>query len=297
VYKQIAANKRRTVVLMFLFFLLVGFITLAVGWYFKNYSITLIALMFSFFYLLWSYFGSAKLALAVNGAEEIQKKDNPRLWRIVENLCITTGLPMPKVYVISDPALNAFATGRDPKHSAIAVTQGLLDMMNDSELEAVVAHELGHIQNYDIRVSMIAFGLVAIVSIISDFVLRWLFWGSVMGDDNDSPGGNNPLFLIFGIVALILAPIVATLIQLSISRKREYLADATSVLTTRYPEGMISALEKIQASSSTVKKQNASTAHLFFANPLSKKSFSNLFSTHPPIEERIKALKEMGSKA
>ena len=282
---------------MFLFFVLVGVIAFGVGWYLGNYSITLIATIFALGYVFWSYMASDRLALAVNGAKQIHKSDNPRLWRAVENLCITTGLPMPRVYIMDDASINAFATGRDPKHSAVAVTQGLLDSLNDSELQAVLAHELGHIQNYDIRVSMIAFGLVAVVSIISDFVLRWFFWGRALGDDNDGPGGNNPLFMVFGVVALILAPIVATLIQLAISRKREYLADATAALTTRYPDALISALQKIQSASSTMKKQNPSTAHLFFANPLTKKSFSNLFSTHPPIEERIRALQEMGSKA
>lgn len=296
-YSQISANKRKTVLLMIGFFVLVGVITLGVGWYFQNYSITLIAIVFSLFYIVWSYFGSAKLALSVNGAHQIKKSDNPRLWRMVENLSITNGTPMPKVYIMDEKAPNAFATGRDPNHSAVAVTSGLLEIMDDNELEGVLAHELGHIQNYDIRLSMIAFGLVAIISIISDIVLRWLFWGGVFGNDDDGPGGNNPMFMIFGIVALVLAPIVATLIQLSISRKREYLADATAALSTRYPEGLARALEKIQASGSTMKKQNTSTAHLFFANPLSKKSFTNLFSTHPPIEDRIRVLRQIGEKA
>ena len=296
-YSQIDANKRKTVLLMFLFFVLIGILTFGVGWYFKTYSITLIAIVFSLFYILWSYFGADKLALTVNSAQQIKKSDNPKLWRAVENLCITTGLPMPKIYIISDQALNAFATGRDPNHASVAVTQGLLDTMNDNELKAVLAHELGHVQNYDIRVAMIVFGLVAIVAIISDIVLRWLFWGGLFGDDDERPGGNNPIFLIFGIVALILAPLVATMIQLAISRKREFLADATAALTTRYPDALASALQKIQASGSALKKQNASTAHLFFANPLSKKSFSNLFSTHPPIDARIKALQEMAIKA
>lgn len=282
---------------MFFFFLLIGAIAFGVGYYFKTYSITLIAVIFAFFYSLWSYFGSDKLALAVNNAQQIQKKDNPRLWRTVENLCITNGMPMPKVYIMDDQSPNAFATGRDPNHSSVAVTQGLLNIMDDSELQGVLAHELGHIQNYDIRVSLIAFGLVAVVSMISDFVLRWLFWGRAFGDNDDSPGRNNPIFLIFGIVALILAPIVATLIQLAISRKREYLADATSALTTRYPEGLIGALSKIKEYGSTMKKQSPSTAHLFFANPLKARSFSNLFSTHPPIEDRIAALREIGAKA
>lgn len=295
-YSEIDANKRKTVLLMFAFFVLVGAIAYGVGWYLQTYSITLIAVFFGIFYVLWSYFGSDKLALSINNAQPIEKKNNPRLWRIVENLSITNGQPMPRVYVINDPALNAFATGRDPQHSAVAVTTGLLDTMNDNELEGVLAHELGHIKNYDIRVAMVAFGLVAVVSIISNIVLRWLFWGRAFGD-NSRGGNNNPMIMIFGIVALVLAPLVATMIQLSISRKREYLADATGALTTRYPEGLASALEKIRDRGSTMKKQNPSTAHFFIANPLKSQSFMNLFSTHPPIDDRIAALRKMDKKA
>jgi heat shock protein HtpX len=228
----------------------------------------------------------------MNNARKIVKSDNPRLWRTVENLSITTGMPMPDVYIMDDPALNAFATGRDPNHAAVAVTTGLLDIMTDTELEGVLAHELGHIQNYDIRVSMIAFGLVAAVSIISDFVLRMMIFGN-----NDDEERNNPFVLILGIVAIIIAPLAASLIQLSISRKREYLADATGALTTRYPEGLASALEKIRDNGSVMQKQTPSTAHLFFANPLNGKSFSNLFSTHPPLEDRINVLRNIGDKA
>lgn len=295
-YSEIALNKRRTVLLMFFFFALVGAIAFGVGWYFKNYSITLFAAVFAIGYVFWSYYASDKLALSVNGARQIEKSDNPRLWRTVENLSITTGLPMPKVYIIEDASANAFATGRDPNHASIAVTTGLLELMNDSELQGVVAHELAHIQDYDIRLSMITFGLVAAVSLISDLVLRWIFWGSMFGDD-DNGGNNNPALMIVGIIALILAPIIATIIQLAVSRKREYLADATAALTTRYPQGLASALQKIQASGLSMKKQSPSTAHLYFANPLKKKSFTTLFSTHPPIEERIARLSEMGTKA
>lgn len=290
-YSQIDANKRKTVLLMFGFFVLVGLIAYAIGFYFKDFYITIYALVFAVGYALWSYFGSSKLALSMNKAQKIQKSDNPRLWRMVENLSITDGLPMPDVYIINDPALNAFATGRDPKHASVAVTTGLLDVMDDNELEGVLAHELGHIKNYDIRVSMIAFGLVAAISIISDMVLHMMFWG---GDDEDS---GNPIAMVLAIVAIVLAPIAATLIQLSISRKREYLADATGALTTRYPQGLASALAKIRDNGSAMKKQAPSSAHLFFANPLNGKSFNNLFSTHPPIDDRIAALNEMSIKA
>jgi heat shock protein HtpX len=293
-YSEIAANKRRTIFLMFGFFVLVAAIAYGVSWYYQDFTISIFALVFAIGYILWTYFASDKLALSVNNARQIEKKDNPRLWNAVENLSIATGSPMPKVYIMDDPAPNAFATGRDPQHSAVAVTNGLLDIMDDKELQGVLAHELGHIRNFDIRLMMVAFGLVAVISIISDIVLRSMFWG---GRDSDNRGGNNAIFLIIGIVALILAPIVATVIQLAISRKREYLADATAALTTRYPEGLASALEKIGAQGLAMKKQSASTAHLFIANPLKKGSLSNLFSTHPPIEDRVKRLRQMGDKA
>lgn len=291
-YSQIDANKRKTVFLMFGFFVLVGLLALGIGWYFDSYYITVFAIVFAAGYAFWSYYASDKLALSINNAKQIEKNDAPELWRIIENLCITTGMPMPRVYVINDPAMNAFATGRDPKNAAIAVTTGLLENTTKQELQGVLAHELGHVQNYDIRVAMIAFGLVAAVSIISDAILRGMIWGG--GDDDDT--GGNPVFLVIGIVALILAPIIATMIQLAVSRKREYLADATGALTTRYPEGLASALEKIRDQSQPMQKQSASTAHLFFASPLNGKSFSNLFSTHPPIDERIAALRQMGDK-
>lgn len=294
-YSEIAANKRKTVFLMFGFFVLVAIIATAAAAYFGDYFITVYALIFGIGYLIWSYFGSASAALSMNNAVEIEKKDSPELFRIVENLAITNGMPMPKVYVIDDPALNAFATGRDPNHASVAITTGLLSKLDKKELEGVMAHELGHIQNYDIRVSMIAFGLVAVVSIISDIILRNLFWNSLMGNRNNN--NNSPIMYIILIAALIIAPIVATMIQLAVSRKREYLADATGALTTRYPEGLASALRKIEQGGSAMQKQNSSTAHLFFANPLKGQSISKLFSTHPPIEDRIAKLKEMGTKA
>lgn len=288
-YKQIAGNKRKTFLLMVIFVALVA----ALGWifslYWGNQSITAYVLIGAIIYVIFSYYSSSKLSLAVNGAKEIQKRDNPRLYRIIENLTITDGLPMPKVYVIEDKALNAFATGRDPKHSSVAITTGLLDALDDQELQGVMAHELGHVKNYDIRVSMIAFALVAVVALISDIMLRAAWFRD---DDNGSQA-----MMIVGIVAAILAPLVAMSIQLSISRKREYLADATGVLTTRYPEGLIGALEKIQHSSSAMRRQNSSTAHLFFANPLNKGFIAGLFSTHPPIEDRIARLRAMGEQA
>lgn len=287
-YNQIAANKRKTVFMMTLFVVLVG----GLGWLFGETTgspmITPYVLIGAAAYAWISYFVGSRVSLAMNGAKEITKQDNPRLWRIVENLSITNGMPMPKVYIINDPAPNAFATGRDPRHAAVAATSGILELLTDSELEGVMAHELGHVKNYDIRVSMIAFALVAVISILADIMLR-MTWFRSRDDENN----NSQVFFILGIVAAILAPLIATLIQLAISRRREYLADATGALTTRYPEGLASALQKIGAAGSTLRRQNASTAHLFFANPLRGKSFSALFSTHPPIEDRVKRLTEM----
>lgn len=288
-YSQIAANKRKTVFMMILF---VGLVA-GLGWLFGQYSgrpfITPYVLIGAAIYAGLSYFAGSKMAMAMNGAHPIEKKDNPRLWRIVENLSITEGLPMPKVYIIDDPAPNAFATGRNPNQAIVGATTGILDIMDDKELEGVMAHELGHVKNYDIRVSMLAFALVAVISIIADIMLRMTWF---RGDDDDN---GSPVFFILGIVAAILAPLIATMIQLAISRRREFLADATGALTTRYPEGLASALEKIGKYGSTLKRQNASTAHLFFANPLRGRGIMQLFSTHPPVEERVRILREMTS--
>ncbi len=290
-YSEIAANKRKTVFIMLAFFGLTGLLAWLLTGYLGDTSLMPYVLFGAGVYVLFTYFAGSNMALALNGAKQIMKKDNPRLWRTVENLAITEGLPMPKVYIINDPALNAFATGRDPKHAVVCATTGLLDAMNDTELEGVMAHELGHVKNYDIRVSMIAFALVVVIGFLADIMLRISWFG---GDDDDN---RQPIFLLFGIVAAIMAPLIASLIQMAISRRREYLADATGALATRYPEGLASALEKIKHASSATKRQNPSSAHLFFANPLKKGSFVTLFSTHPPIDERIARLKGMGHHA
>jgi len=291
-YSDIAANKRKTVFVMAVF---LAFVALII-WIFDKYlgggtGVFYGGLIGAAVYTIVTYYAGSKMALAVNQAHEIKKSDNPRLWRIVENLSITDGLPMPRVFIMNDPAPNAFATGRDPKHAAVCATSGILDLMNDEELQGVLAHELSHIKNYDIRVSMVAFALTAIISLLADIMLRLTFFG---GGDRDE---NNQVFLILGIVAAILAPIVATLIQLAVSRQREYLADASGALATRYPEGLASALEKIKQTGSVARRQNTATAHLFFVNPLKAHSLSNLFSTHPPIDDRIKRLRTMGTHA
>lgn len=291
-YSEIASNKRRTVFMMFIFVALIG----ALGWLFGQIytkpAITPYVLAGSLVYVLISYYSSSKLAMTMNGARQIQKSDNPRLWRIVENLSITNGMPMPKVYIIDDPSPNAFATGRNPSTAIVGATTGILDMLEDNELEGVMAHEMGHVKNYDIRVSMIAFALVAAVSILADIMLRMAWF---RGDDDDSSAGT--ILFVVGILGAILAPIAATLIQLAISRKREYLADATGALTTRYPEGLANALRKISHNNVPLKRQNASTAHLFFSNPLKKSGLTGLFSTHPPIASRIEKLEQMGRSA
>lgn len=254
-------------------------------------TITIGVLIGALIYTLISYFSASKIALAVNGAKQIEQKDNPRLYRIVENLAITEGMPMPKVYIMQDAAPNAFATGRDPKNAVVCATTGLLEIMDDSELQGVMAHELGHVKNYDIRVSMIAFAMVAVIGLLADVLLRMSIFRS---DDRNS----GQIGIILMIAGAILAPLAATLIQLAISRQREYLADATGALATRYPEGLASALEKISAHGSALKShQNSSTAHLFFANPLKGKSIAGLFSTHPPVAERVARLRQSGTKA
>lgn len=292
-YSAIAANKRRTVLIMAIFLVIIGVLGWFFGYLYNAPDFLYIALVVAAVYSLIQYFAAAKLALAVNGAQEVTKREQPRLYRTVENLSIATGMPMPKVYVIDDPAPNAFATGRDPKHAAVCATTGLLALMNDSELEAVMAHELGHVQNYDIRVMMIVFGLVSAVAFIADMLLRMMWWG---GGDRDREQNANPILIALGIAAAILAPLVATLVQLAVSRQREYLADGTSAMTTRYPDALISALKKIEAHGSTMRRQSTATAHLFFANPLKGKSLANLLSTHPPIEARIARLQSMGTK-
>lgn len=292
-YSEIESNKRKTIFLILFFVAFICVLAYLGGLYLNDFTITIGALIGSVVYALFSYFVSARVALSFNGAHEIQKHDNPRLWRTVENLAITEGMPMPKVHIIEDRALNAFATGRDPNHAHVAITTGLLDALEDSELQGVMAHELGHIKNYDIRVSMVVFGLVMVVSILADLFLRMSFFGSNRDDENSSAGS---IIAIAAIVAIIISPLVAGIIQSAISRKREYLADASGALTTRYPEGLARALEKIQAGGSEIKRQNTSTAHLFIANPLKRKSFSALFSTHPPVEERIARLRTMSTK-
>lgn len=286
-YRAIAANKRNTVMIMAVF---VALIT-GIGWlasaFFGDTSITYWVLVGAMIYAFIQYYFAGKLAVAMSGAKQIEKRDNPRLYRVVENLSITLGLPMPKVYIMEDSAPNAFATGRNPKQAIVAATTGLLDVMDDRELEAVMAHEMGHVQNYDIRVSMIAFGLVSAIALLSDIVLRMLFYGGRRENVH-------PIVLVIGLVVVVLAPIIATIVQLAVSRQREYLADATGVMTTRDSEGLARALEKLHTYGKPMKAQHTATAHMFISNPLRKGFLSGLMSTHPPLEERVKRLREHG---
>jgi heat shock protein HtpX len=291
-YKAIAANKRNTILVMAVFVGIIGAIAWVVSYlYGGNTSIFYITLIVAAVYALIQYFAASRLAVAMTGAKQIEKRDNPRLYRMVENLAITTGMPTPKVYIIDDPAPNAFATGRDPRHAIVAATTGLMDIMDDAELEAVLAHEMGHVQNYDIRVSMIAFGLVSVIGLLSDIVLHMFFFS---GDRRDS--GANPVVLVIGIIVIVLAPIIAAIVQMAVSRQREYLADATGAMTTRHPEGLASALEKLQQYGRPMQRQNSASAHLFFNNPLKPSFFSKLFSTHPPLEDRIARLRGNADK-
>lgn len=294
-YKEIDANKRATAIFLGTFLIFIIFL----GWIFSRafgsplilYIAVFIALTQAFI----SYYYSDKITLAISGAKEVPREENLELHRIVENLAITAGLPKPKVYLIEDSAPNAFATGRDPNHAAVTVTSGLLDKLDKTELEGVIAHELSHIGNYDIRLMSLIVVLVGIIVLLSDLFLRWSFWGA----DDRERDSSGAIFLVLGFILALLAPLFATIIKLAISRRREFLADASGALLTRYPEGLASALEKIAADKERLEAANKATAHLYIANPLKEHIgtargwFASLFDTHPPIKERVKRLRAM----
>jgi len=291
-YKQIDSNKQRTVILMVLFVLII----LVLGWIFGEitgygYWGLVIAIIISLLMTMTSYFKGDKVALWSAGAKPIIKEDNPYVFRMVENLCITAGVPMPKIYFINDPAPNAFATGRDPEHASIALTSGIIEKLENEELEGVIAHELSHIKNFDIRLMMVVAVLVGMIVLISNWMFRIRIGG------NRGKGGQlGAIILIIGVVLAILSPLIAEFIKMAISRKREYLADASGALLTRYPAGLASALEKISSYSEPMRRANNGTAHLFIANPFgakAKRGLAHMFSTHPPIEERVSKLKDM----
>jgi heat shock protein HtpX len=290
-YTHQGQNIRKTWMLMSIFFVIVIGIGYVFSQMYQNPNILYFFVIFSVGMNIISYWYSDKIALSIAGAHPATRAQYFDLYTIVENLAITAGLPMPKIFVIEDPSPNAFATGRNKEHAVVAVTTGLLSIMNKTELEGVIAHEMSHIGNRDMLVSTVTVVLVGFVAIISDMMIRMSFFGGQR--DNDSKAGN--IIAILGIILAILAPIFATLIQLSISRKREYLADASGSLLTRYPEGLASALDKISQYGRPMKKQSTAIAHLYIANPLGSGQFtkkvSHLFSTHPPVEERIKRLR------
>lgn len=290
-YKQIATNKRNTIFILFGFIIFISLIGSCFAYFYNDWKIAIFTLIFSTAYAIFQFFISAKLAVLMTGAKPIEKKDNKRLYNTVENLCITTGLPMPKIYIIEDPAPNAFAAGLSPEKSIVAATTGLLNIMNDEELNAVMAHEISHIKNYDIRISMVTFALVSVVGFISDLGLRMLYFGRRSRDSEEtSPVGILILFFVY-----LLAPIAAIVAQMAVSREREYLADSSAALITRYPEGMISALKKLQSHSQPMYRQNSATSALFINNPMKKGFWGDIFSTHPAIEKRIAKL-EHGKK-
>jgi len=294
-YTHKESNIRKTFVLFTIFLIVV----ISVGFIFSriygNPTILFFAVILSILMSVISYWHSDKIVIKLHRAKLIEKRDAPELYNVVENLTITAGLPMPKVYIVEDKSPNAFATGRNPKHSVVAVTSGLLEILDRSELEGVLAHEMSHIGNYDMLVSTVAVVLVGFISLVSDWFLRSMLWGGLRNRDNGDKGRAGSILLIAGVVLAILSPVIAMLIQLAISRKREFLADASGALLTRYPEGLANALQKINGYSKPMAITNNATAHLWIADPHGKKMsvMAKLFMTHPPIEERVAALKGM----
>jgi heat shock protein HtpX len=296
-YSQKYSNIRKTWLLFALFLIIV----IAIGWVFSQIyndsSILYLAVAFSILMNVIAYWYSDKIVLRMSRAVPIEHENAPELYHIVENLCITAGLPMPKIYLIHEAQPNAFATGRNPKHAVIAVTEGLLEKLDRSELEGVIAHELSHVGNRDMLLSTVIVVLVGFISILSDIFLRSRLFGGFRSRDNRDSGQAGAILMLIGVALAILAPIAAILMQLAISRKREFLADTSGALLTRYPDGLASALEKISKDQTSMKVANNTTAHLWLDNPFKGKKklswFTKLFLTHPPIEERIKALRGM----
>ncbi|MEI6532634.1 MAG: M48 family metalloprotease [Candidatus Roizmanbacteria bacterium] len=295
IYSQISGNRFKTFMIMGLFIALVTGLFYAIGYYYNiGDGFLVMGFIFSIFSTIGSYYFSDKMVLGLTGAHLASKEKYFNLYTAVENMSIASGVPMPRVYVINSDQLNAFATGRDPKHGVVVATTGILNRLDRSELEGVIAHEMSHIKNYDILLSSVVAVLVGTVALITDWVLRWRWFGG-----RDKEEKQSPAMTILFIIALILSPIVATLIQLAISRQREYLADASSALLTRNPDGLASALEKISSFNKQPMHVPSTVSHLFIANPLKTEGkersnfLANLFSTHPPIQERIKILRDM----
>ncbi|MFA5360431.1 MAG: zinc metalloprotease HtpX [Candidatus Paceibacterota bacterium] len=290
-YTQASSNIRKTWLLITVFLVLVILLGWVFSYIFESPIILYLAVFISIVMSFSSYWYSDKAILSMTNAKPIQKKDSPDLYRIVENLSLSAGLPLPKIYIMNESSPNAFATGRNPEHGVICVTQGLLDKLEKSELEGVIAHELSHIGNRDILLSSVVVVLVGLIALLSDWLMRSLFWGRNNSRENE--GNLGLIMLILGIIAAILAPLAATLLRLAISRKREFLADASGALLTRYPEGLARALEKISQDPTPLKSASNATSHLFISNPFKKKKVSKLWMTHPPIEERVRTLRQM----
>ncbi|HLC64928.1 MAG TPA: M48 family metallopeptidase [Candidatus Nanoarchaeia archaeon] len=294
-FNEVRNNKFKSVLLASLFILIIGFLGAVIGVAYGNlYFGLIIAVLFSIIYSLIGYYSGDRMILSMSGAREVTKREFPYLFHTIEGLSIAAGIPKPKAYVIDDSALNAFATGRDPKNASITVTTGLLKKLNRQELEGVIAHEMSHIKNYDVRFMMLTVILVGIIVLLSDFLLRSFWYGG--HGDRRGKGNLGIIIILFAVVLAILAPIIGNLIKLAISRKREFLADAHGAILTRYPPGLAGALKKISKDPDPlVDKANKATAHLFISTPFRKKTgiITNLFSTHPPIDERIKRLEEM----
>jgi heat shock protein HtpX len=291
-YSAIAANKRNTVLIVGLFIGLIAGGSLWWGYSTGNGSSALMIIGFAAVYTVFQYYISTGLAVAMSGAVPIQKSDNPRLWNVVENIAISTGMPMPKVYVIPDEAPNAFATGRNPEKAVVAATSGLLAIMDDKELEGVMAHEMGHVRNYDIRVSAMVFGLVSAIGVLADFAIRMSFWSSHSRSRDDN--GFGAVLLLVGIVGSIVAFLIGPLVTAAVSRQREYLADASAAEITRFPEGLASALNKLGQYGRPLRRASSSMAHMYISDPTKPGMVERLFSSHPPIPKRIERLRAMG---
>ncbi|PIS21992.1 zinc metalloprotease HtpX [candidate division WWE3 bacterium CG08_land_8_20_14_0_20_41_10] len=296
IYNRIDENKRQTVYIMLAFVAVISAVGYFAGQYFADgsgVSFLGFALIFSGFSGFISYYSSDKIVLAISRAKEVKETDNPYIHKLVENLCIGAGLPKPKIYIIEDTAMNAFATGRDPNHAVICFTTGIIERLNKLELEGVIAHELSHIGNYDIRLMSIVSVLVGTIVLLSDWFTRGMFYGGSRKRDRSEGSG---ALMIVGLVLLILSPLIASLIKLALSRQREFLADSSGALLTRYPKGLADALRKISSDKEILEVANGATAHLYITNPLKGEQanfMAKLFSTHPPVVERIKKLEEM----
>lgn len=290
-YTHIDENIRKTWILLGVFFVIIIGLGWFLSYYFDDQIILIVAILFSVFMSFFSYWFSDKIVLAISRAHPITHEQAPELYHIVENLTITAGLPMPKIYLIDDASPNAFATGRDAKHAVVAITSGLAQILNKTEIEGVIAHELSHIGNKDMLLQTIVVVLVGAITMIADVFIRGRFFGRK--SDREGGGQAGAILMIIGLVFMILSPIFAKLVQLAISRKREYLADASGALLTRYPEGLASALEKISQNPIPLRSVNQATAHLYISNPLKGRKISGLFSTHPPVDERVKRLRGM----